>query len=196
MLALRIAIVRTFKGARLYMQNRTAHQEEAFSEAFRLHSDALFRHAQYRVSNRERALEITQETFLKAWDYVQQGGEVQQYKSFLFRILNNLIIDEYRKHKQHSLDEMMENDTGELDVRLSEGSVREKEEELDDEELIERVRAQIPQLPETYRTAVTLRYVDGFSPKEIAAMMGVSENVVSVRIHRGILRLRQLCRTP
>lgn len=178
------------------MQNRNAQQEEAFNEAFRLHADALFRHAQFRVSNRERALEITQDTFLKAWDYVQQGGEVQQYKSFLFRILNNLIIDEYRKHKQHSLDEIMENDTGEMEMKLSEGSVREAEERLDEETLIERVRARIPELPEAYRTAVTLRYVDGFSPKEIATMIGVSENVVSVRIHRGVLKLRQLCRKP
>jgi RNA polymerase sigma-70 factor (ECF subfamily) len=169
-------------------------QEKAYLEAFETLSDPLFRHAFFRLSNRDRALELTQETFLKAWDYVQNGGEVQQYKSFLYRILNNLIIDEYRKNKQSSLDEMLENDTGELEKRLSEGGdVRETEEHLDEESLLEEIRARIPELPDAYREAVTMRYIDGLTPKEIAGMLGVTENVVSVRLHRGVIKLRALC---
>lgn len=168
-------------------------QEKAYLEAFETYSDQLFRHAFFRLSNRDRALELTQETFLKTWDYVQGGGEVQQFKSFLYRILNNMIIDEYRKNKQSSLDEMLENDTGELEKRMSDGSVRETEEELDEQVLLEQIRARIPELPDVYREAVTMRYIDGFTPKEIAGMIGVSENVVSVRLHRGVLKLRTLC---
>lgn len=168
-------------------------QEAAYLEAFNAYSDQLFRHAFFRLSNRDRALEITQETFLKTWDFVQGGGEVQQYKSFLYRILNNLIIDEYRKSKQSSLDEMLENDTGELERRLSDGSVRETEEDLDEQTLLEEIRARIPELPSVYREAVTMRYIDGFTPKEIAGMIGVTENVVSVRLHRGVIKLRALC---
>lgn len=174
------------------MQNASK-KEAAFDEAFRAHSDSLFRHAQFRVSNRERALEITQDAFLKTWDYIQGGGEVQSYKSFLFRTLNNLIIDEYRKHKSHSLDEILENDTGDMELRLSDGSVRETEEQLDEQELFSRIRTHISTLPDAYRTAVTLRFIDGFSPKEIATMIGETENVVSVRIHRGIQKLKTLC---
>ena len=169
-------------------------QEEAYLEAFNSLSDQLFRHAFFRLSNRDRALELTQETFLKVWDYVQGGGEVQSFKSFLYRILNNLIIDEYRKHKQSSLDEMLESDTGELEAKMSHGSVRETEENLDEQVLLERIRASIPELPDVYREAVTMRYIDGFTPKEIATMIGVSENVVSVRLHRGTLKLKALCR--
>jgi len=47
-------------------------------------------------------------------------------------------------------------------------------------------------LDEIYRTAITMRYFNEMSPKEIAAELGVSENVVSVRIHRGIERLGRL----
>ena len=171
-------------------------QEKAYLEAFETYSDPLFRHAFFRLSNRDRALELTQEAFLKAWDYVHGGGEVQQYKSFLYRILNNLIIDEYRKNKQSSLDEMLENDTGELEMKMSDGSVRETEESLDQEALIETVRARIPELPDVYREAITMRYIDGFTPKEIAGMIGVTENVVSVRLHRGVIKLKALCQKP
>jgi len=168
-------------------------QEEAYLEAYEAYSDKLFRHAFFRLSNRDRALELTQEAFLKTWDYCAEGGEVREFKSFLYRILNNLIIDEYRRHKGSSLDEMLENDTGELEAKMSEGSVRETEEGLDEQVLLERIRVRIPELPDVYREAVTMRYIDGLTPKEIAALIGVSENVVSVRLHRGVLKLRSLC---
>ncbi|MEK7509680.1 MAG: RNA polymerase sigma factor [Patescibacteria group bacterium] len=168
-------------------------QEQAYLEAFNTYSDQLFRHAFFRLSNRERALEITQDAFLKTWDYIRGGGEVENFKSFLYRTVNNLIIDEYRKTKQGSLDEMLEDDTGELERKLSEGSVRETEEKLDETLLFERIRAHIPELPDAYREVVTMRYIDGLTPKEIAGMIGVTENVVSVRLHRGTLKLRLLC---
>ena len=88
----------------------------------------------------------------------------------------------------------MENDTGAMEERLSQGSVREAEEEIDERVAVEKIHAFIPHLPETYREVITLRYVDGFTPKEIATMIGISENVVSVRIHRGTRKLRELCK--
>ena len=91
---------------------------------------------------------------------------------------------------------MLESDTGDLERKLSDGSVRETEEELDEEALLATVRARIPELPDVYREAVTMRYIDGFTPKEIAGMIGVTENVVSVRLHRGIIKLRALCIDP
>ncbi len=169
-------------------------QTRAFMEAYEAHSDALFRHALFRISNRDRALDLVQDAFLKTWDYVSQGNEVDQYKAFLYRILNNLIIDEYRKKKSSSLDEILENDTGEMEARLSSGSVREVEDTLDEAEMLEEIRARIPELPDTYRDVITMRYIDGLTPKEIAALIGTSENVVSVRLHRGTHKLRELCK--
>lgn len=168
--------------------------EHAYLEAYEAYNDALFRHALFRISHRERAQELVQDTFLKTWDYLHGGGEVEQYKAFLYRILNNLIVDEYRKKKSSSLDEILENDTGDMEAKLSEGSVREVEENFDETRALESIRARIPDLPDTYREVITMRYIDGFSPKEIASMMGISENVVSVRLHRGTHKLRELCK--
>lgn len=168
-------------------------REKDYLEAYEAYNNALFRHALFRVSNRDRALELVQDTFLKVWDYLRGGGEVQQYKAYLYRILNNLIIDEYRKKKSSSLDEILENDTGEMEGKMSEGSAREVEENFDEARALEAIRARIPELPDTYRDVVTMRYIDGLTPKEIASMMDISENVVSVRLHRGTHKLRELC---
>lgn len=56
----------------------------------------------------------------------------------------------------------------------------------------ERVLDRLNDLPELYREALTLRYVDGLSPKEISEIIGESENVVSVRVHRGLKKLKEL----
>ncbi|MHB8710074.1 MAG: RNA polymerase sigma factor [Minisyncoccota bacterium] len=171
----------------------TRPHEDAFLEAFDEYADALFRHASFRVSSHERATDLTQDTFLKVWDYVHEGNEVRHWKSFLYRVLNNLIIDEYRRAKEESLDSLLEDSTARANALIAVGSRVEKEERLDDEIIIEKIRTLIPTLPNAHRVALTMRYIDGLSTKEIAAALGVSENVVAVRIHRALAQLKKLC---
>lgn len=170
--------------------------EQSYLTAFDEHADALFRHACFRVRSRERATDLVQDAFIKAWDYVQEGGEVRHWKSFLYRVLNNLIIDEYRKTREESLDAMLENEPLADNPLLATGGRMETEDRLNDALLIERIRGRIQELPESYRSVLTLRYLDGFSPKEVAQLLDISENVASVRIHRAIARLRELCGSP
>jgi RNA polymerase sigma factor (sigma-70 family) len=165
-------------------------KEEEFLAAYNEHSDALFRHAFFRLPDRERAYDLTQDTFIKAWDYVRGGGDVRSPKSFLFRILNNLIIDEYRRSKTESLDKKIEDNPSATEAMFAEGSVWEVEEGMDEKDLLQKVKDAIKELSEEYRTVITLRYVEGFSPKEIARMIGSTENAVSVRIHRGVAKLK------
>jgi RNA polymerase sigma-70 factor, ECF subfamily len=168
----------------------TGTAEEEFLAAHRAHSDALFRHAFFRLSDRERAVDLVQDAFIKAWDYVRGGGDVRSPKSFLFRILNNLIIDEYRRAKSESLDKKME-DNPAWEVAFAEGNVWEVEEGIDEKMLIEKVHAAITELPEEDRTVVTMRFIDGFTPKEIARILGsTTENAISVRIHRAVAKLK------
>ena len=170
-------------------------EEQAFIEAYDTYADALFRHAYFRLSDRDRAHDLAQETFFKAWDYLAGGGEITAYKSFLYRILHNLIIDEYRKKKSRSLDELLDDESKSpaIEALMAEGGRLEREEQYDDALLAARVRERMKDLPEHFRTVLLLRFTDGLSTGEIAAMIGESENVVSVRIHRGIAKLRELC---
>lgn len=166
--------------------------EQQFKDAFERYSDELFRHCSMRLSNRERALELTQDAFMRTWDYVRKGGEVRELRPFLYQTLRNLIIDEYRKGKTHSLDSMLENaESGQMEALLptdDTNTVEAAMERLDAQEALKRV----DELPEAYREALLLRYVEGLSPKEIGTIVGESENVVSVRIHRGLKKMKEL----
>lgn len=159
-----------------------------FEEAFELYSDALFRHCFFRLSDREKALDLTQETFLRVWKYRENGGQIEDIKAFLYRTLNNLVVDEYRKKKTVSLDSLLEEEgvtEGDFDDLIT-NDRKSFEEAIDSK----RALLLLERLPDKYRTALTLRYVDGLSPKEIAEITGETENVVSVRIHRGLAKLR------
>lgn len=164
--------------------------EQSFREAFEKHMDELFRHASLRLPDRDRALELTQECFLKAWQYVQRGEEVREMRPFLFRTLRNLIIDEYRKAKSFSLDSMIEDDDGgTIESSLLRDDTDALESAMDRFDGVRAIFA-IRKLPDLYREVLTMRYVDDLTISEIAALIEESENVVSVRLHRGLKKLR------
>ena len=164
-------------------------QEERFLEAFEEYSDALFRHAQLRISDREKAIDLVHDTFTKVWTYVRNGHEIEQFRPFLYKVLNNLIIDEYRKRKEASLDALMEIegvDEGTFD-ELSESTAESLAATIDGRKAFE----VLDTLQDVYREVIILRFIDGLGPKEISELIEESENVVSVRIHRGLKLLRE-----
>jgi RNA polymerase sigma-70 factor (ECF subfamily) len=124
---------------------------------------------------------MTQETFLRAWQYVAINP-VEKMKSFLYRVATNLIVDYKRKKKERSLDVLAE--------AGFEPAVEEKDFGTDFIE-IENVKKKIDRLEEPYREAILMRYIDELSPKEIAALTGESVNVVSVRITRAKEKLKK-----
>lgn len=163
------------------------HQDQ-FLEAYENHSDALFRHAYFRVKRRETAVDLVQDTFTKTWDYLVRGNTIDQYKPFLYRTLNNLIIDEYRRKSSDSLDEMFEDDVTEgMFEELKTGGKEEVEIAFDATLLKEC----LVELPDQYREVIIMRYMDSLMPQEIAEVTGESVNVISVRIHRGLAWIKK-----
>ncbi len=164
--------------------------EERFLHAFEEYSDALFRHACLRISDRERAIDLVHDTFTKVWMYVKNGHEIDSYRPFLYKVLNNLIIDAYRKQREQSLDSLLAQEG------VNEGSFPELTEDstealaatIDGKKAV----SLLAMLPDAYREILVLRFVDGLGPKEISELVEESENVVSVRIHRGLKLLRDL----
>jgi RNA polymerase sigma-70 factor, ECF subfamily len=165
-------------------------EERAFIEAFDQYGDALLRHCTFRISSRDRALELVQDAFMKTWKYIVGGGIVENYRAFLYKTVNNLVIDEYRKRSVSSLDALWADGTkdgGAFEELVGDG-MAEVEVALD----AERVMALLDELSSSYRDVITMRYIDDMSPTEIAELSGESENVISVRIHRGMKQLKKI----
>lgn len=170
-------------------ENPGGSQEERFLAAFEEYSDALFRHASLRINDREKAIDIVHDTFTKVWGYVRNGHEIKLFRPFLYKVLNNLIVDEYRKHRESSLDALLEQegiDEGSF-AELSESKVESLAATLDGKRAFEVLKT----LPDEYREVIVLRFVDGLGPREISELIEESENMVSVRLHRGLKQLRK-----
>ncbi len=159
--------------------------EAGLSDAYDRYADAIFRHCYFRLGNRERARELMQDTFCKAWEHLAKGKDIEHVQAFLYRIAGNLVIDEIRRLKRRpetSLDELQEEgfdpaaDGGEETIQgaVQGGQILEALEHLDQQS----------------RDVLVMRYVDGLPPHDIGEMLGVTANVVSVRLHRATKKLK------
>jgi len=157
--------------------------EKNFLVLYEGQSDALFRFVFFRVSDHEVAKDIVQDAFLKMWQTLDTGREIDNEKAFLFRIAGNLVIDRYRKAKEYSLDVLAEQG---FDAQDDPGIPIETK--IDADTAMERLQ----EIPEKYRDAVWLRMVEEWSVKDIAELSHETENVISVRIHRGLKLWRNL----
>jgi len=170
--------------------------EDAFNKAYDDYADALFRHCMFRLSHRERALELVQDTFMKAWNTVQKGTKIKNWRALLYRYLNNLIIDEYRKKKQTSLEGLLEKD-GVSEGTFSElnsGSLKAEIDRVDNELEAIALHNALGKLQDNYKQVIILRYIDGLRVKEVAHILKETQNVVSVRLSRALKKLEQVLR--
>ena len=163
-----------------------------FETLYGSESDAIFRFCLIRVSDREQALDITQETFTRLWRTLLEGKEMTNARSFLFTVAHRLIIDWYRKKKAVSLESLSSSSAdGEenYDYEPVEESAKiDLELETEGRYLL----SAISRLRFSYRQPIYLKYVEGLSPPDIGKIMGISANAVSVRINRGLEDLRRL----
>lgn len=161
---------------------------ERFTEVFEKEHDALFRYCFWRTTNRERALELTQEAFARLWQDMYRGKEVPNPQAYLFLVAKRLIIDWYRRKKSLSLDRA----AAEGDERIREPSdgnlAAERMEAASDGR---RALEKLERIPEVYREPLYLRFVEDLPPREIAEILRLKVNVVSVRITRGLEALRK-----
>jgi RNA polymerase sigma-70 factor (ECF subfamily) len=161
-----------------------------FEKIYRKESDAIFRFCLIRVSDREQAMDITEEAFLRLWQNLLIGKEIVNIKAFLFTVTRNLIIDWYRKKKSIPFKDMKDNTINEEDLGYDpsdEMTTNILETGAEGRYLIEKIN----ELNKTYRQPVYLRFVEDLSPREIGKILDISENAVSVRINRGLLELRK-----
>ena len=156
------------------------------SHAHEDYNKALNAYAFFKVSDHALGQDLVQDTFMKAWNYLVKNGKIDGMKSFLYHILNNLIVDEYRKkkHKPASLEILMEKgfcphngEAGRL-INILDG---------------EKAILFIKRLPVPYQKVMKMRFIQELSLKEISLLTGQTENAISVRVHRGVQKLKLLC---
>jgi RNA polymerase sigma-70 factor, ECF subfamily len=159
--------------------------EQEFLAAYDKYAEPIYRHCFFRVYSEAKAEELVQDTFMKTWDYLRQGKQVHNLRPFLYRVANNLIIDYSRKRKEDSLERVMEDNP-------SAEPVEDDKQSPEHRLLLQQVRDSLKRLPEEAREILIMRYIDDLDPKDIAQVLNITPNHVSVKINRALKLLQQL----
>lgn len=151
--------------------------------------DALYRTGLRMTRSEAEAEDLVQETYIKAFRHRDQFTPGTNLKAWLFRILTNTFINQYRRKAARpettELDDVEESILYRHMRNVSPGSSSpDPEAELIDNTLSSEVKEALEALPEKFRTTVLLD-VEGFSYKEIAQLLDIPIGTVMSRLHRG-----------
>ena len=132
------------------------------------------------------AEDIVQETMIKVWNRREQWDNIESIEAFCLTICRNISLDKMRKmeNQNQSLSE------GEHDAPDQSYSSNPEEQAMQQDRM-QLIRQLINQLPEKQRSVMQLRDFEGKSYKEIAKVMGISEEQVKVNIFRARQTIRQ-----
>jgi len=151
---------------------------------------SLYTAALRMTRNRADAEDLVQETYLRAYRAYESFTEGTNLKAWLYKILTNTFINQYRSRRRRPEEAEVE-DVEDLYLyhrlvgRDGAAAGRSAEEVALDRFTDDEVKAALESLPESFRMTVLLADVEGFSYREIADIMDVPIGTVMSRLHRG-----------
>lgn len=156
--------------------------QKAFGELYDFFVTPIYRYIYYKV-NKEHVEDLTETLFLKAWENIRKYKKRKNttFKSWLYRIAHNLVVDHYRLHREHaSLNPWISDKKKHADpVRCTQDSLHN-----------DRLREAISRLKKNYQQMVILKYINDLSNKEISDILKKSEGSVRIMQFRALKALK------
>jgi RNA polymerase sigma-70 factor (ECF subfamily) len=154
--------------------------ESAMSELITTHKQLIHTIVYRMVHNRDTAMDLTQDTFIKAFLNIKKVKNGKHFRAWLCRIARNVTYDHFRKEKHDNQAVSIE------DVKDYVGTAP-----LEQTRRSMIIQDALDCLSEKDRMLLTLAYYEGFTHNEISEVMDIPTRNVKVQIHRARLRLRK-----
>ena len=148
-------------------------------EVFEVHYDAVYKYIRYLTNDADLAHDLLQETFFRFY----QKNYSEHERTYLLKIVRNLVYDHYRRKKILTFFQLKSEPIAKQAL---------PEEVLERNAEIEQLYTALQQIKWNYREVVVLRYIEEYSVKETAAILGCSEVRVKNNTARGLKALREL----
>lgn len=163
---------------------KTDHHAE-FEREMLPYIDALFTYAMYLTNDHEQAKDLLQDTYMKAYRYYNKFERGTNARAWLYRILRNTFINEYRRVQR--LPDLVKFDEQISSYKMSNhlnAGVDEILQRADTELFGDEVSEAISALPEKFKSVIVLRDVQDLPYEEIADALKIPIGTVRSRLHR------------
>lgn len=171
----------------------TARQLEIFEDELLPQIDALYNFAYHLTYNEDDAHDLVQDTYLKAYRFMAKYEEGTNPKAWLFTILKNAFINEYRrKAKQPSKVDFEETSNyHQEEDNTAYSSYTDLQQEMFDGMMGDEITTALNAIPVDFRTVILLCDIEGFSYEEIAEIINIPIGTVRSRLHRARNMLKE-----
>ncbi len=159
--------------------------QKAYAELMQRYKDSIYFMALKMVNNKDDAMDLTVETFGKAFENIEKYKPDFAFSTWLFRIATNNCIDFIRKKRLNvvSLQSMSEEDNDEKQLQIASDTLNPEQTSIKKQES-EKLKSIVEQLPQRYRTLIILRYYDEQSYEEIAQQLDLPLGTVKAQLFR------------
>lgn len=163
--------------------------EGAFDRIFAAHREPVFAYLVGRTGDREEALDLLQETFLRGWRSLPtlEGLEPGRQRAWLFTVARNLVTDAWRGRtvRAQAVAELARGEDGVAPAGEEPAARAESRERM------ERLRAAIRDLPEDWRVPLVMQTVGGLNSTEISRLLGDPPGTIRYRLSMARGRLAE-----
>ncbi len=167
-------------------ENKTERYDRIFEQEFMPQIEALYTFAYHLTYNEDDANDLVQETYLKAFRFIDKYDEGTNAKAWLFKILKNAFINQYRKKAKQpnrvDYEEIVGYHHDEEDTNYS--SYMDLREEMFQGMMGDEVTNAINALPVDFRVVILLCDIEGFTYEEISKIIDIPIGTVRSRLHR------------
>jgi RNA polymerase sigma-70 factor (ECF subfamily) len=168
---------------------------QAFDAFVNLYGDRIYGFGLRMCGEREDARDITQETFIKAFESLKALKEPKALKSWLYRVASNACLMKRRKGKfepksELSLEDLMPRDADSAAFEVPDDADS-PDESVARNETRRAVREAIRSLPPHYRIVLLLRDIEQLTTREVSEALDLPETTIKMRLHRARLGVRK-----
>lgn len=165
--------------------------EKIFSGIYDQYINKIYRFIFLKVNSKDLAEDLTSETFLRGWEAFKRNNEIESdseggienIQAFLYQIARNLVIDYYRSKAKAQL------------VSVEYVSIIDPKQDLEEKTLlssdVDQVRLALNDLKDDYQNVIIWHYLDDLPIKDVAKIMGRTEETTRVLLHRALTALKK-----
>jgi RNA polymerase sigma-70 factor (ECF subfamily) len=141
------------------------------------------------VHSQEDALELAQESFVRAFENLDKFESRSSFSTWLYRIAANIAIDFRRRERRHPT---MRGEEAETEIQKLPSNVGDSFKQAQRGEMSRRIKDALDQLTPEHRAAILLREVEGLSYDEISEVLQCPRGTVMSRLHYARNHLREI----